>query len=186
MSKEQIKKIAIKHFNQYGYEGTKMAQIAEEAGIRKQSLSYHYSTKKELFLEVYQDVVQEERLFVQSYFKDHAQEPLEHQLYNFLTEHKNRFLTNPNASFMLVLSAFTPLEVYDYVISQFRLYLAILKEAVATCFSKHTCRLSPEECAIAFATLLDGLDVQLLYENSQAYEKVQQITWNIFWAGVQG
>ena len=96
-------------------------KFAEEAGIRKQSLSYHYSTKKELFLEVYQDVVKEERLFVQSYFQAHAEEPLEHQLYNFLTEHKNRFLTNPNASFMLVLSSFTPLEVYDYVISQFRL-----------------------------------------------------------------
>ena len=116
---------------------------------------------------------------------EYAEEPLEHQLYNFLTEHKNRFLTNPNASFMLVLSSFTPLEVYDYVISQFRLYLATLKEEVAACFSKHTCRLSPEECAIAFSTLLDGLDVQLLYENNQAYEKVQQITWNIFWNGIQ-
>ncbi|SDN25866.1 transcriptional regulator, TetR family [Bacillus sp. OK048] len=29
-----------KHFNQFGYEGTKIAQIAEDAGIRKQSLSY--------------------------------------------------------------------------------------------------------------------------------------------------
>ena len=28
------------HFYQVGYEGTKIAQIAEEAGIRKQSLSY--------------------------------------------------------------------------------------------------------------------------------------------------
>ncbi len=27
------------HFNQFGYEGTKIAQIAEEAGTRKQSLS---------------------------------------------------------------------------------------------------------------------------------------------------
>ena len=53
MSKEKIKRIAIKHFNQFGYEGTKMAQIAEEAGMRKQSLSYHYPTKKELLLEVY-------------------------------------------------------------------------------------------------------------------------------------
>ena len=161
-------------------------KLRKKQGFGSNLFPITYSTKKELFLEVYQDVVQEERLFVQSYFQDHAEEPLEHQLYNFLTEHKNRFLTNPNASFMLVLSSFTPLEVYDYVISQFRLYLAILKEEVAACFSKHTCRLSPEECAIAFSTLLDGLDVQLLYENSQAYEKVQRITWNIFWAGIQG
>ncbi|MBT2289550.1 TetR/AcrR family transcriptional regulator [Paenibacillus albidus] len=39
-------------FNRLGYEGTKMAQIAEEAGIRKQSIAYYYPTKKELLLEL--------------------------------------------------------------------------------------------------------------------------------------
>lgn len=185
MSKEKIKKIAIKHFNQYGYEGTKMAQIAEEAGMRKQSLSYHYQTKKELLLEVYKEVIQEEQMFVLNYFDSTQDLSLEDQLYTFLNEHKNRFLTNPNVAILYNLSFITPLEVYDYILSQFRLYLGTLKEVIGSCFAKYEFRLSPEECTIAFVTLLDGLDIQLVYESSQTYEKVQQVTWDIFWNGIQ-
>lgn len=185
MSKKEIKKIAIMHFNQFGYDGTKMAQIAEEAGIRKQSLSYHYPTKKDLLIEVYQEVIEEEQAFVRQYFENHQEQSLEKLLYDFLTEHKNRFLTEPNAALMYSLSFITPLDVNDFVLAQFRLYLATLKEVVGKVFSKHTCRLSPEECTIGFVTMLDGLDIQLVYETRQAYERVQKISWDIFWKGIQ-
>lgn len=185
MIKENIKKIAIKHFNQFGYDGTKMAQIAEEVGMRKQSLSYHYPTKKDLLLELFNEVIQEEQTFVRHYFEKHADEALEFQLSNFLTEHKYRFLTNPNVAFMYSLSFITPLEVHDHVLAQYRLYLAALKEAVGACFAKYQHRLSPEECTIGFVTLLDGLDIQLVYETRQTYERVQQIAWDIFWTGIQ-
>ncbi|GJM73685.1 hypothetical protein HMSSN036_59010 [Paenibacillus macerans] len=69
MIREKIKEIAIQHFNRYGYEGTRMAQIAEETGIRKQSLSYHFSSKKELLLELYEEAVRNEIEFVRHYFK---------------------------------------------------------------------------------------------------------------------
>ena len=185
VSKIEIKQIAIKHFNQFGYDGTKMAQIAEEVGIRKQSLSYHYPTKKDLLMEVYQEVIEEEKTFLHQYFEKHKEESLEKQLYDFLTEHKNRFLTEPNAALMYSLSFITPLDVNDFVISQFRLYLATLKEVIGACFAKHHFRLNPEECTIAFITMLDGLDIQLVYETRQAYERVQRISWDIFWKGIQ-
>ncbi|KMY50940.1 TetR/AcrR family transcriptional regulator [Peribacillus loiseleuriae] len=185
MSKEKIKKIAIKHFNQYGYEGTKMAQIAEDAGMRKQSLSYHYSTKKDLFFELYKEVIEEEQAFINHYFEVHVEELLEVQLYNLLTEHKNRFLTNPNVTFLYMFSFFSPLEAYEFISSQYGIYLGTLKEAINACFAKHTFRRSSEECTIAFVTLLDGLDIQLVYVPNHMYEKVQQITWDIFWNGIQ-
>lgn len=185
MSKIEIKQIAIKHFNQFGYDGTKMAQIAEEAGIRKQSLSYHYPTKKDLLIEVYQEVIEEEQAFIRQYFEEHKGKSLEKLLYDFLTEHKNRFLTEPNVTLMYSLSFITPLDVNDFVLSQFRLYLATLKEVIGSCFTKHKCRISPEECTIGFITILDGLDIQLVYETRQAYERVQRISWDIFWKGIQ-
>lgn len=185
MTKESIKKVAIRHFNQFGYDGTKMAQIAEEVGMRKQSLSYHYPTKKDLLLELFNEVIHEEQVFVRHYFERNVEESLEYQLSNFLTEHKNRYLTNPNVAFMYSLSFITPLEVHDYIISQFRLYLATLKEVIGACFAKHQYRLSPEECTIAFVTLIDGLDIQLVYETRQSYERVQQVAWDIFWTGIQ-
>ncbi|MEC1290466.1 TetR/AcrR family transcriptional regulator [Bacillus mojavensis] len=35
-----------------------MARIAKELGIRKQSLSYHYSSKKDLLMEIYPENVE--------------------------------------------------------------------------------------------------------------------------------
>ncbi|WP_315793365.1 TetR/AcrR family transcriptional regulator [Paenibacillus sp. BIC5C1] len=186
MSKRRIKEIAIQHFNRHGYEGTKMAQIAEETGIRKQSLAYHFPTKKALLIEIYEEVVQEEQQFVKQFFQKETAQPLEQQLHAFLIEHKNRFLTNPNVAFMYILSFITPLEVHDFVLAQYRSYLGTLKEELAEVFARHPdIRLSPEEATLAFVTLMDGLDVQLVYETRQSYEQALAITWNVFWSGIQ-
>lgn len=188
MSKRRIKEIAIQHFNRFGYEGTKMAQIAEEAGIRKQSLAYHFASKKALLVEIYEEVVQEEQAFVRGFFSESTAEPLEQQLHSFLLEHKNRFLTHPNVAFMYILSFITPLEVHDFVLAQYRTYLGTLKEELAAVFARHQemeIRLSPEEATLALVTLMDGLDVQLVYETRQSYEQALAITWNVFWSGIQ-
>ncbi len=165
-----------------------MAQIAEEAGIRKQSLAYHYSSKKALLLELYEEVVQEEQQFVRQFFSDSVTQThaLDQQLYAFLHEHKNRFLTHPNVAFMYILSFITPLEVHDFVLAQYRTYLGTLKKELAAVFTRHPdIRLSPEEATVAFVTVMDGLDVQLVYETRQSYEQALAITWNVFWSGIQ-
>ncbi|MBT2284212.1 hypothetical protein J7E78_11755 [Paenibacillus polymyxa] len=46
-------------------------------------------------------------------------------------------------------------------------------------------RLSPEEATVAFVTVMDGLDVQLVYQTRQSYEQALAITWNVFWSGIQ-
>lgn len=165
-----------------------MAQIAEEAGIRKQSLAYHYSSKKALLLELYEEVVQEEQQFVRQFFSDSVTQThaLDQQLYAFLHEHKNRFLTHPNVAFMYILSFITPLEVHDFVLAKYRTYLGTLKKELAAVFTRHPdIRLSPEEATVAFVTVMDGLDVQLVYETRQSYEQALAITWNVFWSGIQ-
>ncbi|WP_087973490.1 TetR/AcrR family transcriptional regulator [Oceanobacillus rekensis] len=184
MSKGKIKKIAISHFNKFGYEGTKLSQIAEEVGIRKQSLAYHFPHKRLLFQEVYKEAVEEEVQFIKHYFLQHAEKPIEQQLYHFLTEHKVRFQTNPNTQLMLTISFLVPDEMYEDVIQKPYKYINILTGTLESCFAKQTFRISAKECALAFVALLDGLDIQLVYEDSRKYEKLQEITWDIFWTGI--
>lgn len=185
MSKDRIKETAVRHFNRYGYEGVRMAQIAEEAGIRKQSLSYHYATKRVLLEELYGEVVQEEIAFLCGYFASTLGHPWDERLYQFLVEHKNRFLSNPNAHFMFMLSYFTPAESHDYIGKEFLRYLSALKEEVAQVFTlAQPMRMTSEECTIAYTTLMDGLDVQLVYESAQAYEKVLAIGWKALLHGI--
>lgn len=185
MSKEKIKKVATSHFIQFGYKGTTLSQIAIEVGIRKQSLAYHFPNKESLFQEVFEEAIEKEIQFVQAYFQQHEGQSIEQQLYGFLTQHKQRFQSNINSKFMLTTSILMPEEVYEVVSREPYRYISILTATLEVCFAREAFRLSARECALAFVTLIDGLDIQLIYEDSERYEKLQKITWDIFWAGIR-
>ena len=55
-TEEQILKVAREVFMQYGYDGTSMQMIADEAGINKSLLHYYYRSKEKLFREVFSKV----------------------------------------------------------------------------------------------------------------------------------
>lgn len=185
MSREKIKEAAIEQFNRYGYEGVKMSQIAEEAGIRKQSMAYHFASKKELLTEVYEEVVEQEIAFIRSFFGAQAEKAWDERLHGFMVEHKNRFLTSPNVHLMFVLSFTAPIEVHDFIIAQYRRYLTVLKRELTELFAgARTVALPPEECMVACMTMLDGLDIQLVYETRQAYEQTLAIAWKVFLVGI--
>lgn len=186
MSKDKIKEVAIRHFNQYGYHGVKMAQIAEEAGIRKQSLAYHFPSKTDLFDELYNDVVEEEIAFIHNFFLSNAELSWEEQLYQFLIHHKNRFMNDSGTNFMFVISFLPPMEGCSSVTVQYRRYLESLKKEVSLLFSRNQeTRLTPEQCTQVYMTLLDGLDVQLVYESSAAYEQILELGWSVLLQGIR-
>ncbi|WP_456488471.1 TetR/AcrR family transcriptional regulator [Caminibacter pacificus] len=51
--KEKILKTALKHFAKSGYENTSMKEIAEDLGITKPALYYHYKSKNDLYNEIF-------------------------------------------------------------------------------------------------------------------------------------
>jgi TetR/AcrR family transcriptional regulator, biofilm operon repressor len=185
MSKDRIKETAVRHFNLYGYEGVRMAQIAEDAGIRKQSLSYHYPSKKELLLELFRETLDAEISFVQNYFASRTGAAWDELLHQFLIEHKNRFVNSPNTHFMFKISFFTVAEIHDSILAGFRSYLDSLRSEVTRVFAESgAARMTPEECTVAYMTLMDGLDVQLVYETVQLYEQALRIGWKSLLYGI--
>ncbi|GIO40893.1 TetR/AcrR family transcriptional regulator [Paenibacillus apis] len=186
MSRDKIKETAVEHFRQFGYHGVRMARIAEEAGIRKQTLAYHFPSKLKLFEEIYFNVVEEEILFLRHYFAANKMLHWEKQLYQLLVEHKDRFLNHGNANFMFTTAFLPPEEAYEMVLDRYRRYLMVLKEEVGELLAQaRTLRLAPEACVQVYVTLLDGLDVQLVYEDTGMYEQALRNGWNVFLHGIR-
>ena len=108
MSEHNLIKIAIKQFLQFGYEGTKLAHIAEEAGMKKQSLYFHFKNKDDLLLQVNTKVIEEEINFLQLFFSKNIDLSLKDTLYFLLLDYKRRYLTNDNNGFMFLLTFIPP------------------------------------------------------------------------------
>lgn len=185
MTKDKIKNVAIRQMNELGYEGVKMAHIAKELGIRKQSLAYHFSSKKDLLIEAYTEVVEEEIAFVHQFFKSREDDDAKVQLYDFLKEMQVRFHAKSNVAFLQAMSFRAPLEVDDFISAKYLLFLHAIKSEVTQIFKKANVAYKAEECMIGFITLFDGLTIQLVYETKQSFERSLETSFAIFWRGLQ-
>ena len=184
MTKKKIQKAAIKHFYEYGYEGVKMAQIAKDSEIRKQSLSYHYNTKRDLFVDVYSKVIEEEILFIKDYFKNQSNVSAKENLLGYLKEIILRAHEKPNTAFLHRTSYSAPLEIDVFVATQYLTYYYTLKTEVRKVLEKGTFSYNPDECTLGYITLFDGLIVHLLYNTDQSLEYSLDVSFNIFWNGI--
>lgn len=182
--KDQIKQVAIQHFNKFGYEGLKMAHIATDLGIKKQSLSYHFPTKQHLLKELYAEVVEQEIAYVEYFFEDvRAVQPKE-QLYLFLKEMQIRFLKQPNVAFLQITSFMAPFELKSFIDSKLQTYLYVLKRELLSVFKRIESTFTKEKCTLAFLVVYDGLLTKLIYEPTQPFDEVLEATFSIFWNGM--
>ncbi|WP_106767049.1 TetR/AcrR family transcriptional regulator [Paenibacillus faecalis] len=186
MNERLIKEIAMKHFILYGYEGTKLAKIAEEAGIKKQSLYHYFRNKDELILKMNEEAIDEEIEFLKSYFREPVAKPLDEILVTFLTDYKQRYLTNDNLSFMLLMAFMPPSHLCQVFQPSYRNYYSHLELLLERVFVDHSevIRVSPEDGAASFVTFMDGVVVQLFYDTPQAFDHALRISWDIYWRGI--
>ncbi|KAB2335122.1 TetR/AcrR family transcriptional regulator [Bacillus mesophilum] len=184
MIKKKIQQVAIKHFYEYGYEGAKMAQIAKDLDIKKQSLSYHFNTKRDLFIEVYSKVIEEEILYIQNFFKNQSNISPKEKLLSYLKEITLRTHVKPNTAFLQRTSYSAPLEIEAFVATQYLTYFYTLKNEVRKVFEEETFSYSSDDCTLGYITLFDGLIVHLLYNTNQSLEYSLDVSFNIFWNGI--
>ncbi|MBP2656878.1 MAG: DNA-binding transcriptional repressor AcrR [Firmicutes bacterium] len=185
MSEHNLIKIAIKQFLQFGYEGTKLAHIAEEAGMKKQSLYFHFKNKDDLLLQVNKTVIEEEINFLQLFFSKNIDLSLKDTLYFLLLDYKRRYLTNDNNGFMFLLTFIPPDSLQNYFLQNYHLFLNHLKNLLQPKFLEEAnLRINPDDGPTSFITLLDGLFTQLIFETPKDFDNSLCIFWDIYWNGL--
>lgn len=190
MTFNQIKNVALNHFRDKGYEGTSMAHIADDVGIKKQSIYTHFKGKDELFLQVCSDVFEAELEFVLNYIDSNKTQPIEEFLFNFLLLYKDRYEKNNATKFWLRISFFPPTHLYEQVIKYLYYYLdkveihllLVIERAMVEGDISST--IDAKRATSAFLGVLDGVLVEMLYGGSERLMKRLDASWYLFWRGL--
>ncbi|MFY0758104.1 TetR/AcrR family transcriptional regulator [Metabacillus dongyingensis] len=190
MKSNEIKQAALKYFTIHGYEGASLSLIAEEVGMKKQSIYAHFKGKDDLFLKVLRDAKETELSSKLQYFsKVDAKNP-EKDLYGFLQLVINLFQQNEQLKFWLRMSFFPPAHLEKAI----ALEVIDIEEKVQTILERKfkdwiNAKLIVGDAAIiptfAFLGVVDSIMLELVYGNDEKRLKDKlAASWTVFWRGI--
>lgn len=106
MKSQEIKDIALKFFTIHGYEGASLSQIADNVGMKKQSLYAHFKGKDDLFLQVLQDAKEAEVSSKLNYLSKVGTQNPKEDLFGYLQLVIDLFQQSEQLKFWLRMSFF--------------------------------------------------------------------------------
>ncbi|KQU22486.1 TetR family transcriptional regulator [Bacillus sp. Leaf13] len=190
MKSNEIKEAALKFFTIHGYEGASLSLIAEEVGMKKQSIYAHFKGKDDLFLQVLRDAKETELSSNLQYFSKVDSKNPEKDLYGFLQLIIDLFQKNEQLKFWLRMSFFPPAHLEKAIGQE---VIDIEEKVQAILESKFqdwiNAKLIVEDVAItptyAFLGVVDSIMLELVYGNDEKRLKDKlTASWKVFWRGI--
>ncbi|WP_077212622.1 TetR/AcrR family transcriptional regulator [Bacillus dakarensis] len=187
MTSEQIMEVSLKHFAKNGYEGASLAQIAEDVGIKKQSIYTHFKGKDDLFLQLLRDASENEIRFVTNFIEFNKTRPVKEFLYDFLLQCIDRYKKNDSNKFWIRTAFFPPNHLNDIVMKNVNEYLDKVQELLISIIKKAMdegelgSKISDKRAAAAFLGILDGILVEMVYGGVERLQKRLTASWSVYW-----
>lgn len=185
MTADKLKKVALTQFALHGYDGASLAMIANEVGMKKQSIYAHFKSKQDLFLSTFAESIAKELDFINRFIEDHKSDSLNELLHNFLRSYLKRYTESDNTSFFMRTSFFPPSQLEQLVKDGANAYVAELETIFLKVFKENQVALregvSAESAALCFLTMMDGLFVEMLYGIPDRLEKRTVAAWNVYY-----
>jgi len=100
-SRERILDAATLHFSEHGYEGARTQAIADEAGVNKAMLYYHFRDKEALYTAALQDQFEEAVRTILPRFLDEELEPAD-RLLGVIRGYEEFFASHPHMRDMML------------------------------------------------------------------------------------
>ncbi len=169
--KEKIVRAAIATFSKYGYDKTRMDDIAESANLGKGTLYLYFKSKEELFYAISENSIKELKEQLSKLFS--KKEDLVHDAEKFYDQYRNLIHDSEKVSFeMIAESSRNPklrkalyeqrMKVYDIVIDYLR------RQIEKGFFRKD---MDVNAIASGLVALYDGLTISKLLGISEYYNK---------------
>jgi AcrR family transcriptional regulator len=190
LKSNEIKEAALKYFTIHGYEGASLSQIAEEVGMKKQSIYAHFKGKDDLFLQVLRDAKETELSSKLQYFRKVDSKNPEKDLYGFLQLVIDLFQKNEHIKFWLRMSFFPPAHL-EKEIGHEVIDIEEKVQAILECKFHDwiNAKLIVEDEAItptyAFLGVVDSILLELVYGNDEKrLNDKLSASWKVFWRGI--
>lgn len=191
MSSQTIMDIAWKHFSEKGYDGTSLAEIADEAGIKKPSIYAHYESKMNLFMTIVEQAMHQ--------YCDAWREALiktaalneDERLYVLFSAISRSFVGDRvKMAFWVRLWMFSPIECRSEILKSLKKtnsefideIAAIIQHGMERGLFRHA---SAKEMAHAYFCLLDGYLMRAICYDDFDYKETMAELWSCFLLGIK-
>ena len=191
MTAQRLQEIALKFFAEKGYDGTSLADIAGEIGIKKPSIYAHYPSKLDLFLAVVDTAMHDYRQSWRHALDQDATMPADQRLQSLFEELGSCFLRDRvKLAFWVRVWFFPPADCPAVVREAFKTITGEFLTEVAAIFrsgmEQGSLRPGPaDDLAHALYSLLLGFLMR-----TYAYEDIDHLrllrqTWECFMFGIK-
>ncbi|WP_322099570.1 TetR/AcrR family transcriptional regulator [Gottfriedia endophytica] len=190
LKSNEIKEAALKFFAIHGYEGASLSQIAEEVGMKKQSIYAHFKGKDDLFLKVLQDAKEADLSSKLNYFNQIDSQNPEKDLYRFLQLIIDTFQKSEQLKFWLRMTFFPPAHLGEAIEKEVNdieeKVQAILENKFQDWIDTKVIVADVAKTpTLAFLGIVDSLLVELVYVNDEKKLKDKfEASWKVFWRGI--
>ncbi|MBM7635051.1 TetR/AcrR family transcriptional regulator [Geomicrobium sediminis] len=188
-TKERIVYEAMRAFASKGYEGTTLAEIATNVGIKKPSLYNHFKNKDELYLvvaeKVMNELIEELRKSIETFthqdLEQHVRQSLEQSCEFIIKKHEGMMYKR----FMI----FPPVAIHKEVKAIVRDGDERMNAQLVTLYNRgieenQFHHLSKEQFIASYFCLLDGLFTESFIYEERDFRQRFDHAWDVFWRGV--
>ncbi len=189
MAKENIKNAALALFAQNGYEGARLADIAKSVNMKAASLYFHFESKEQLFVELFDDV--KERRFTKLNLLhkkvnsvDSAKRQL-YELYHFFSA--RNYKNNAEELFWKRCTLFPPAflreKIHEDLVGYQHKFVdetlrPVIEGGIRTGELKSQ---DPEIGVVAFFGIIDALFNEIYYSQEARYQEKVKLLWAFYW-----
>lgn len=191
MTAKRILTVALKHFSEKGYDGTSLAEIAGEVGIKKPSIYAHYSSKYDLFLSVVEEVAEDYRNYRHRLISDTQSLAFEQRLFTIFESTITYFIQDRiKMAFWVRMWMFPPADAHDIILAPWKNLNLNFVEVITAIFEQGIAQGAirsgeARDMAHTYLCLLDGFLTRVIICEDDNYSKLLPQIWNCFWAGAK-
>ncbi|MGE7905810.1 TetR/AcrR family transcriptional regulator [Peribacillus sp. NPDC094092] len=191
MTKNKIKEVACKQLAEKGYDRATLSSIAKEVGIKTPSIYAFYKNKEDLFMAVYNDLLQEHYLYIKDSIEKVANENVKEKLYQILKELSHYHLSQPlkTQSYTRLALSLPPTlnnEVKETFSEKEEKLSEILRGIFSIGIEQGDIKDQPiDDLVASFLCLMDGVFLELIYYQELKFKKRLGQIWSIYWNGIR-